>query len=56
MIDAYLISVYIKSLRAFKRGGYADLSYGKIEFRSLKNSSQGSAYKKIATDIRELNL
>ena len=55
MIDAYFQSASTQNLlRAFANGGYADLSYVQnwnLDF--VKNSSQGSAYKKIANRITE---
>ena len=55
MIDAYNQSASTQNLlRAFATGGYADLSYVQnwnLDF--VKNSSQGSAFKKIADRISE---
>ena len=55
MIDAYFQSASTQNLiRAFANGGYADLSYVQnwnLDF--VKNSPQGSAYKKIADRITE---
>ncbi len=55
MIDAYNQSASTQNLlRAFANGGYADLSYVQnwnLDF--VKNSSQGSAFKKIADRISE---
>ena len=55
MIDAYFQSASTQNLlRAFANGGYADLSYVQnwnLDF--VKNSSQGSAFKKIANRITE---
>ena len=55
MVDAYFQSASTQNLlRAFANGGYADLSYVQnwnLDF--VKNSSQGSAYKKIADRISE---
>ncbi len=55
MIEAYNQSASTQNLlRAFATGGYADLSYVQnwnLDF--VKNSSQGSAFKKIADRISE---
>ena len=55
MIEAYNQSAATQNLlRAFATGGYADLSYVQnwnLDF--VKNSSQGSAFKKIADRISE---
>jgi 3-deoxy-7-phosphoheptulonate synthase len=55
MIDAYNQSASTQNLiRAFATGGYADLSYVQnwnLDF--VKNSPQGSAFKKIADRISE---
>ena len=55
MVDAYFQSASTQNLlRAFASGGYADLSYVQnwnLDF--VKNSTQGSAYKKIADRISE---
>ena len=55
MVDAYNQSASTQNLiRAFATGGYADLSYVQnwnLDF--VKNSSQGSAFKKIADRISE---
>ena len=56
MVDAYFQSASTQNLlRAFANGGYADLSYVQnwnLDF--VKNSSQGSAYKKMLTEFRKV--